>query len=767
MNTESSEATERFMQALIFSLIVMTGLAILANFLHKSFLDERLQQQNDLQQSTLAINHDLQHLLDNYQNTNESLAAFITASANVTDQSFQQYVKSSSLFDRLPGLESVGYVPRVPSSEIPSFEAAIRKQFPNFRVWGQQHMMSHHYPLTYSVNPKNPERPAQLRGFDYASISERSLTMSDSAVSGMSRATARHTAVKDNTNKAIIVLFSPVYGVASHTEGSSPQPERLRGFVFSIVSLYELFEHFDRGAVKKKFDMEVFDGTARHDALIYDGDRIAHHLSDDPMLPLKHEGSLDFGGRLWQLFLYQKGSTSVGDWLISQTGTILSGVMLSFLGGYIGLRLRRYYKALREDVDQAEEFSSFFENHPFAVYSLDRDRRITAANAEAVRLLGVSREGLLGVSVEAFLNPENARITREHFKQALSGKAVSYHNLVKDAEGVEIDLSVVLVPLRVDEKVAKVLAFAKNITEKKRIEQELHRSRQTLQLVLDNIPQLVFWKDSTGLYQGGNRRLLEFIDVENIQQLAGKSIWDMPWSEHAQTLLRDIELLMQSREPLLKHRELTIQADGRQLWLEISMLPLTALEGEIESILCVFDDITERKKTEVELFKRANYDSLTGLPNRTYFYHTLENILVEQLRNPRIMALMYFDIDKFKGINDTYGHDVGDKVIQEFARRVSGVLRSNDMLARLGGDEFILLLCGVPNSDAIQIVAEKIIAVMQEPFIVGELRLNVSTSIGVALFHHGLNADEWIRESDQALYAAKRAGRNGYRFASV
>ncbi|WP_371923988.1 diguanylate cyclase domain-containing protein [Pseudomonas sp. RW405] len=374
---------------------------------------------------------------------------------------------------------------------------------------------------------------------------------------------------------------------------------------------------------------------------------------------------------------------------------------------------------------------------------------------------------MAGVSVEAFLNPENARITREYFKQALSGKAVSYHNLMKDVEGVEIDLSVVLVPLRVDEKVAKVLAFAKNITEKKRIEQELHRSRQTLQLVLDNIPQLVFWKDSTGLYQGGNRRLLEFIDVENMQQLAGKSIWDMPWSEHAQTLLRDIEFLMQSREPLLKHRELSIQADGRQLWLEISMLPLTALEGEIENILCVFDDITERKETEVELFKRANYDSLTGLANRTYFYHALENILVEQLRNPRIMALMYFDIDKFKGINDTYGHDVGDKVIQEFALRVSGVLRSSDLLARLGGDEFILLLCGVPSSDAIQIVAEKIIAVMQEPFVIGELRLNVSTSIGVALFHHGLNADQWIKESDQALYAAKRAGRNGYRFASI
>ncbi|MGQ7957078.1 CHASE domain-containing protein [Pseudomonas sp. SP16.1] len=367
MNTQSGETKERLIQALIFSSIVMAGLAILANALYKLFLDERLQQNNDLQQTALAINDDLQQLLDNYRATNESLAAFITASDSVNDQSFQQYVKSSNFFDRLPGLNSVGYVPRVPSAEIPSFEAAMRKQFSNYRVWGQQHTAPHSYPLAYAVNPKQPERPAQLRGFDYASISERNLAMSDSAISGKSRATARHKAVKDRTDKAIVVLFSPVYGVAPHTNGSSRQPERLTGFVFSIVNVYELFERFDRAPVKKKFDIEVFDGASRYGALIYDGDRTVHRLSQAPMLPLKHEGFLDFGGRSWQLFLYQNESKSFGDWLIPHIGTIFSGIILSLLCGYIGLRFRRHYKALEEDAGQAEEFSSFFENHPFAV----------------------------------------------------------------------------------------------------------------------------------------------------------------------------------------------------------------------------------------------------------------------------------------------------------------------------------------------------------------------------------------------------------------
>lgn len=767
MNKESGETKEHLTQALIFSLIFMAGLSILANAVYKLFLDEQLQQYNDLQQTALAINDDLQRLLNNYRTTNESLAAFITASDYVTDKSFQQYVKSSNFFDHLPGLSSVGYVPRVPSTETPSFEAAMRKQFPNYRVWGQQHAATHRYPLAYAVNPKKPDRPAQLRGFDYASISERSLAMSDSAVSGKSHATARHSAVKDKEDQSIVMLFSPVYAVDPHVDDANRQQERLKGFVFSVVSLYELFERFDRGPVREKFDIEVFDGASRYGALIYDGDRTVHSLSHSPMLPLKHEGTLDFGGRHWQLFLYLKGSTSVTDWLTSKIGMIFSGVILSLLGGYIGIRFQQRYMESEKDAARADEFSSFFENHPFAVYSLDRNRRITAANAETARQLGVSRERLIGVSVEAFLDTDNARITQAYFKQALRGKAVSYHNLVRTSSGIEIDLSVVLVPLRVDGKVASILGIAKNITEKKRIEQELHRSRQTLQLVLDNIPQLVFWKDSTGVYRGGNRSLLEFIDVENIQQLTDMSDRDMPWNEHAHTLLHDSELLMQTQRPLLKHRELTIQAEGRQIWLEASMLPLTALEGEIENILCVFDDITERKETEVELFKRANYDSLTGLANRAYFYHTIENVLVEQSRNPRVMALMYFDIDKFKDINDTFGHDVGDKVIQEFARRVSSALRSSDLLARLGGDEFILLLCGVPNSDTVKLVAEKIITVMKAPFIVGELRLNVSTSIGIALFHHGLNADQWIKESDQALYTAKRSGRNDYRFASI
>lgn len=128
---------------------------------------------------------------------------------------------------------------------------------------------------------------------------------------------------------------------------------------------------------------------------------------------------------------------------------------------------------------------------------------------------------------------------------------------------------------------------------------------------------------------------------------------------------------------------------------------------------------------------------------------------------------MYFDIDKFKNINDSYGHDVGDKVIQEFAYRVSIALRASDFLARLGGDEFILFIQDVKNIATVEIIAEKIIEIMRNPFLIGDLKLNVSTSIGISMFKAGQNIDEWIKKSDQALYEAKNSGRNQYKFSKL
>lgn len=759
---------EQGIEISLFILIFIISLLIVLIAVKKLVNQNQTRQKNELQQTTKLINNQLRQLIVSYQVENENLAAFVKANTHLTNKSFERYVMASNPFDRLPGLTSVGYLPRIASAHIPEFEAKMSQEFSDYRIWEiDKNEASYIYPLAYAVNYKEPEQLKVLRGLNYASVKERRSAIQDALYWKESHTTILHPAVHDSTGKRVVLLFTPVYSENAEDIHNSLSNEKLLGFIFSVIYIDDLFNHFNLDLKNTVFDLEVFESDLQKNALIYDGDQVTHSLLENPDLQLLNETQIIFGGRPWLIFIYQKNLQAFEELLSSYGGMILFGILLSLIFAYTGVRIRRHFKVLEQQAWQADNFESFFEKHPFPVYLLDTQRRFVAVNKKAEMEFGMSANQLSGVSLENFLSAENAQMSRPYFQQALQGKAVSYHNWIIQPDGRANDLSVVLVPISNGGRVTSVLGIAKNITEKKRVDQELYRSRQTLQLVLDNVPQFILWKDTEGFYQGANKSLLKFAGLSNIKQLKGKTDLEMPWKEYAQIFAADADLVIHTGQLLYKHQEIQLKTNAGYQWLESSTLPVRGLEGGIDSILYVIDDITERKETEAELFKRANYDSLTNLPNRAYFYNKLENTLLEQVRANRSMALMYFDIDKFKNINDTYGHDVGDKVIQEFAYRVSIALRASDFLARLGGDEFILFIQDAKNIAAVEIIAEKIIEIMKKPFVIGQLKLDVSTSIGISIFKLGQDIDEWIKKSDQALYDAKNSGRNQYKFSKL
>ena len=176
-------------------------------------------------------------------------------------------------------------------------------------------------------------------------------------------------------------------------------------------------------------------------------------------------------------------------------------------------------------------------------------------------------------------------------------------------------------------------------------------------------------------------------------------------------------------------------------------------------------DIDLRKQLELSLAHQAGHDALTGLPNRNLFQDRIERAIARSRRHRGLMAVMYLDIDRFKGVNDTYGHDVGDALIRGFARRLGECIRNTDTAARLGGDEFAVILEELEDTAVGERVAEKIVGAMREEFVLGERRLAVSTSVGVAFYSGAgeVQADVIVKQADQALYEAKAAGRNTYR----
>lgn len=176
----------------------------------------------------------------------------------------------------------------------------------------------------------------------------------------------------------------------------------------------------------------------------------------------------------------------------------------------------------------------------------------------------------------------------------------------------------------------------------------------------------------------------------------------------------------------------------------------------------MYEDITLRKQMESQLREMAHYDGLTKLANRAFFYQHLEQAISRIRRKGGMFALMYFDIDHFKSVNDSYGHDVGDALLMAFSARIKATVRDMDLVARLGGDEFALLLDDISDRAAAEGVASKLVDAMHPPFVVGELSLSVSTSIGVAFYVRGMSADDIIRRADGAMYLAKRGGRDRY-----
>ena len=204
-----------------------------------------------------------------------------------------------------------------------------------------------------------------------------------------------------------------------------------------------------------------------------------------------------------------------------------------------------------------------------------------------------------------------------------------------------------------------------------------------------------------------------------------------------------------------------VRGDGRLLTALVSDAPLTTGEGRLRGAIVVMLDITERKDVERRIAHLATHDMLTGIPNRLMFSQQLTHAVDQAKRYGRRFALLFVDLDRFKRVNDEFGHHAGDQLLREAVRRMQHAVRSSDMLGRRGGDEFVVLLPEIESGHDAEVVAEKIRLALERPFVVDGKEISISSSIGIALYpDHGTGEDALMRHADEAMYRAKGEGRN-------
>jgi len=197
--------------------------------------------------------------------------------------------------------------------------------------------------------------------------------------------------------------------------------------------------------------------------------------------------------------------------------------------------------------------------------------------------------------------------------------------------------------------------------------------------------------------------------------------------------------------------------------IELNATIIKDAKDNISGLVLVLYDITERKLYEEKLRHNAIHDHLTELPNRSLFFDRLNMALAQAQRDAHRLAILMLDLDEFKKVNDTHGHNAGDRLLQSVSYRLIHMFRKGDTIARLGGDEFVLLLPEIPSIDVAKNVAERVVLSFQKPFELGDLKLTITASVGIAVYaEDGNDADTLIKSADIAMYRAKADGRNRF-----
>jgi diguanylate cyclase (GGDEF)-like protein/PAS domain S-box-containing protein len=297
----------------------------------------------------------------------------------------------------------------------------------------------------------------------------------------------------------------------------------------------------------------------------------------------------------------------------------------------------------------------------------------------------------------------------------------------------------------------------------------LQESEDKLSTILNSAESLIYIKDKQLKYQYANSAMSQSVgrSMAEMVGLSDGSLFDAATAEHLQ---RNDRRVLELGERVADEETITLpQTSQARTYLSVKQ-PLRRPDGEIYALCGISTDITELKSNREAIHRLAYYDPLTQLPNRRLLMDRMQQTLASRDRTESDGALLFIDLDHFKALNDTMGHDVGDRLLQEVAKRLTLCTRDHDTLARLGGDEFVVMLQDLstdPHEAARQAdaVAQKIVALLAEPYLLGAQQYHSTVSVGIAMFSDpDSTQEELFKRGDLAMYQAKADGRNGLRF---
>lgn len=411
---------------------------------------------------------------------------------------------------------------------------------------------------------------------------------------------------------------------------------------------------------------------------------------------------------------------------------------------------------------------SFIETSGEGILVVDNQGRITLCNPAALLMLGYRNEGdLLGHVLQQIICPDKGNTTAPCqsgdcaiFRSYHKGEATHQEETeFRHANGSLVPVELRSQPLNGDKQPeGAVITFAD-------ISLRLAREQQVRKLskALEFSPVAAMITDQEGHIEYANHRFLEESGYR-IEELLGNNPAIFKSGHTPEATYKAMWHQLKRGESW--HGELlNRKKSGELYWDDTAIAPITDEHGIVLNFVAFKENITQQKEQQERIWQQANYDPLTGLPNRTHFLEQLKHHARLAKRYDRKFALMFIDLDGFKRVNDTLGHDAGDELLRQAAHRLQRQIRSSDTASRLGGDEFTVIMPEFDHCADVDEVASKLVDALATPYTIRGETVTISASIGIAIYpYDGIASDALINHADTAMYAAKRGGKNCYLF---
>ena len=727
-------------------------------------------------QETRAFSDALSQRIAGHTEVVNGLRGLFTANPRLSRLDFERAASEMEVGQRYPGVRNLSFTRWVPGPEREAYEARVRADtslspegLPQFKIHPpgdrpEYFVAEYLWPMFGNEG---------VLGLDISAQPTNLAAMRYSRDSGQTVVSAPFDLLQESSHRAGIVIRVPVF---DPTAGTAEQ--RFVGAVASTLRVYDLVQGLGSQGYLNGIAVAMDDlGPVRPNS----GDNAVRPLLEQtaPGLPGARPlvRVLAVHDRRWQLTFYPTRSFLTPSetrlpWLAGLAAALVSLLLASTVALLVRQRTLALVRAQLSDKarrESEERFRALFNQATVGVAQVDSATgQFVRVNQRYADILGYSPQELVGMTFQSLTHPDDLAADLAHFRRLQSGDVPEYRlekrYIHKDGHEVWGDATVSSMWAS-GSAPGYHIAVVQDITARKRMEENLRANEQRLRSILERLPMGLCLVQDDGLISFRNARYVQICGYTQEEVPDTNTWWQRAYPDATEREAIRQRLLDTLHQGIIPLAEYTIRcADGKYKPVEISGF---FVEG---GRLITMQDLSERKAAEEEINQLAYYDPLTRLPNRRLLMDRLQQALAASARHHRSGALLMLDLDNFKTVNETRGHDRGDALLLQVAHRLRSCVHEDDTVARQGGDEFVVVLEDLGDSPeeaaaSAEDVGQRILGVLREPYQIDGDAHHSSLSMGVTIYSGTRETvDELLKRADLALYQAKNAGRDTLRF---